>query len=388
MQKEYAVIKKNLPNHKFKFEQKYEDPMRPKHYLTASVTLEKDTKQAWNTARNILASKIKGKLAEYGKSHITLQQLYKFYKDHYDLTKPGVEHDPSYQTYYIYQSHLNLFFKTENGQSEVEKLTVPYFRKYFDSMQQTKSYSYTNVRRAALFHLFNFGIEYGYTHINPLIGFKLKRQRKQKLTVTEDKYLTDKEYAAILNELKKKGRNDYINYFKFLYYTGMRYSEASGVKVKDVYKVDNKWFVKIDGILIRRHDKDAVTKYKKRRTTKSDSGMRIEYLPPAAVDIYFQNKAYKNPNDFLFLKKGTHTPFSQSDIDQMLTRIAERVGIKKSLHSHLFRHTHVSKLAELGISLEDIKKRIGHEDAKITEEIYYHITEAKRKKLENNIDKL
>lgn len=52
--------------------------------------------------------------------------------------------------------------------------------------------------------------------------------------------------------------------------------------------------------------------------------------------------------------------------------------------THALRHTQVSLLAEAGVPLETITRRVGHGDSKITKEIYLHITK-KMKEHDNEI---
>ena len=46
----------------------------------------------------------------------------------------------------------------------------------------------------------------------------------------------------------------------------------------------------------------------------------------------------------------------------------------KKLSSHIFRHTHISKLAELEVPLHIIQRRVGHQNESVTRDIYLHIT--------------
>ncbi|MCJ1971728.1 MULTISPECIES: tyrosine-type recombinase/integrase [Pseudolactococcus] len=48
--------------------------------------------------------------------------------------------------------------------------------------------------------------------------------------------------------------------------------------------------------------------------------------------------------------------------------------MKNATHSDIFRHTHVSKLAELSVPLHMIQKRVGHANKGTTRDIYLHIT--------------
>lgn len=44
------------------------------------------------------------------------------------------------------------------------------------------------------------------------------------------------------------------------------------------------------------------------------------------------------------------------------------------------RHTHVALMAEQGVSLEVISRRLGHSNSKITREIYHHVTKKMQEK--------
>ena len=56
----------------------------------------------------------------------------------------------------------------------------------------------------------------------------------------------------------------------------------------------------------------------------------------------------------------------------------------REITPHALRHTHVSLLAENGVPLDVISRRIGHEDSSVTRQIYLHITQ-KQKEKDNQI---
>lgn len=66
-------------------------------------------------------------------------------------------------------------------------------------------------------------------------------------------------------------------------------------------------------------------------------------------------------------------PFSVQSMEQWLQKINRRIGIDY-LRPHLFRHTHVSLLAEELVPLEVISARLGHTSSEITRKIYLHVT--------------
>ncbi|MEY8531570.1 tyrosine-type recombinase/integrase [Lactobacillus taiwanensis] len=390
-QKEYAVTMSKVGKGKYQYRQKYPDPLlstSDKIVLKAvTVTLTKKTSQAWQQARAILKEKIARKMSAGKISSITLKQLKEYYFEYLDK-QDKINKDSKYQSHYIYKSHLNIFLNDVDPSIIVENMTMPYFKRYFDKMLETKSWSYANVRRAALWNMFDFGVGYGYLNFNPLQNFRLRKLEisQSDLDVNiEDKYLTDDEYHRLLIEFKKRGRNDYVDFIQFLYYMGLRVGEGGSLRVKDIVKNNGRYYANINGTLMKRHKSgNKRGEFKKKPGAKSESSNRQVYLPPEAVEIY---KRHDLGHKFLFVKKTTKNAIETGSINRYLKRIAADAKINPDkLTSHIFRHTHVSKLAEQGVPLEMIKKRVGHSDSKITEEIYYHITGKARINFEHQID--
>ena len=392
-QKEYAVTMRTISKGKYQFRQKYPDPLlsTPDKIVlkVATVVLTKKTSQAWQQARTILKNKIDAKMSVSRISSITLKQLKKHYFEYLDK-QDKINKDSKYQSHYIYKSHINIFLKEKDVDPStiIENLNTPYFKRYFDKMLETKSWSYTNVRRAALWNMFDFGLGYGYLNFNPLQNFRLRKletpQSELDLNI-EDKYLTDDEYHRLLAEFRKRGRNDYVDFIQFLYFMGLRVGEGGSLRTKDIVKVNSKYYANINGTLMKKHKNNSKRgQFKKKPGAKSDSSNRQVYLPPEAVKIY---KRHDLGREFLFTKKTTKNAIEANSVNRYLKRIAPYAGIDPDkLTSHIFRHTHVSKLAEQGVPLEMIKKRVGHSDSKITEEIYYHITGKARTDFEHQID--
>ena len=74
--------------------------------------------------------------------------------------------------------------------------------------------------------------------------------------------------------------------------------------------------------------------------------------------------------------------------DWINNTLFERIKLNKHLTTHIFRHTHVSKLAELGVPLNVIKDRVGHESSDITERIYLHVTKNMKREMVEKLDLL
>lgn len=385
---EYAVNKVPQKNGKFKFIQKYADPLTstPDHIVTktVAVTLTKGTKQAENTARKILKDKIDLKLAAIDKTNLTLQQLVNLYTAKLDKDDQK-EKDANYQTHYVYKSHINIFLNDVDKNMIVDNIPPSFFTKYFDNMLHEKSYSYCNVRRAALWNLFNFGQSYDYIHNNPLQAFRLKHPKKVDIDQNiEEKYFTSEEYKAFIEDLQNQGRQDYVAFFKFLYYTGMRIGEGAALHTSDIIKKKGKYYAKVNGTMMKKHNGERGN-WKKKPGAKSDKSNRIIYLPPEAVKIY---KKRNWGQEFLFVKDTTKHPMDTGSVNHIMQKTAENIGAKKVFTSHFFRHTHVAKLTELDFDRDEIEARVGHGGSDIIRKIYYHITEKKQHELEAKLDKL
>ncbi|WP_302939028.1 tyrosine-type recombinase/integrase [Megamonas funiformis] len=76
---------------------------------------------------------------------------------------------------------------------------------------------------------------------------------------------------------------------------------------------------------------------------------------------------------YLFIFQVSWSAVARQNVYWWVTRIAKKINALY-IHQHLFRHTHVSLLAEAGVPLPVITERLGHASTKITEEIYLHIT--------------
>ena len=61
---------------------------------------------------------------------------------------------------------------------------------------------------------------------------------------------------------------------------------------------------------------------------------------------------------------------------QFINRQLRKLHIPgKKISTHIFRHTHISMLAEMNVPLKAIMQRVGHNDPNTTLQIYTHVTE-------------
>ena len=81
----------------------------------------------------------------------------------------------------------------------------------------------------------------------------------------------------------------------------------------------------------------------------------------------------------------TGNPYNIQYIGHKLRRI-QIPG--KHITTHMFRHTHISMLAEMAVPLKAIMQRVGHNDPNTTLSIYTHVTNAMTEEANRKIDAL
>ena len=74
-------------------------------------------------------------------------------------------------------------------------------------------------------------------------------------------------------------------------------------------------------------------------------------------------------------------------MQKIVSRAANRAGIKKDVHCHTLRHSFATHLLENDVDIRKIQELLGHADLSTTQ-IYTHISTAELKKIKSPIDSL
>lgn len=175
--------------------------------------------------------------------------------------------------------------------------------------------------------------------------------------------------------------------FQWLYLTGIRAGEALALSKEDITITDESAIAVVNGTMQYRGRK--TSEQTKSEHTKTAAGMREVNLSKKCVDVYYRAVELNDKLDSPFLfttSKGT--PIQITAINTYLKWQKELLDIDKQVSSHIFRHTHISKLAEIGTPLYATQDRVGHENSQITESMYLHVTKGVKAKLENDVELL
>jgi integrase/recombinase XerD len=141
-----------------------------------------------------------------------------------------------------------------------------------------------------------------------------------------------------------------------LYGCGLRVSELTNLKLSNLYlNID---FIKVTG----KSDKERLVPI---------GSEAIKYL-----NIYIhEQRVHLNikpgKEDYVFLNR-RGAPLSRVMVFIIIKDLAEKIGLKKSISPHTFRHSFATHLIEGGADLRAVQEMLGHESITTTE-IYTHL---------------
>ena len=196
-----------------------------------------------------------------------------------------------------------------------------------------------------------YAIREGYISTNP-ITFKFHKDKveKEPLTIEEVRSIRTK-------ELGSRRIENIRDLFILQCYTGLAFRDMSSLSEKDIkiYKDGKEWIVK-------QRIKTGITAF-------------IPILPVVKE---------------ILVKYNYHLPtLTNQKYNSYLKEIQEICGIKKTLHSHLARHTCGTLLLNAGVDMLTVSKVLGHSSTKTTEAVYAKLLpETIMRRVEEVSDKL
>ena len=102
----------------------------------------------------------------------------------------------------------------------------------------------------------------------------------------------------------------------------------------------------------------------------------------------YHNHFIKNKcSDFLFVTSNDR-PYDLGTINSFIASHQIEFNTSTKVSTHVFRHTHISMLAEKSIPIQVIMDRVGHEDRETTEKIYMHVTKKQKTDLVKTLNEL
>jgi site-specific recombinase XerD len=155
-------------------------------------------------------------------------------------------------------------------------------------------------------------------------------------------------------------RQRYELLFELIQKSGLRISEALGLKVGHVRVVDG----------VAKHVRVIGKGNKERQVPLPESFGRVLALSLAG----------KGSDDFVFAKKPGGKPPGAHAVRAYLKKLIDKAGIEKKVTPHKLRHTYATRLLEKDVQLVDIQALLGHESIATTQ-IYTHAGQERLSKL-------
>ena len=366
-------------NDKYMFRESYIDPLTEKKKIV-SVTMKSKSRASQKQAKIILSEKIEERLSKLNGSNIITGQtiekcIQEWLPEYQQLVKPNT-----------YSSTINTFIpffrKHFDFNIIINNLTAEYISKTFEDIQFSNQYAISTVKQlfAKTCVFLKWCVKHSYLNKDVINNIDIQWKKSGPVKIT-DKFLEQNELNMVLKYTWQKNKS-YGALLEWLYQTGMRIGEAVALKWSDIEIIDDIYIAHIVGTLEYLHKRPI-----KSNSTKTASGMRDIELSNRAVEILNFLKKYQNDSEFIF-KSQSGTPILPNSINLFLRKAKKELEINKPLTTHIFRHTHISKLAELGVPLYVIQQRVGHSTGKVTEQIYLHVTKKAKRKLVNKLDEL
>ncbi len=233
--------------------------------------------------------------------------------------------------------------------------------------------SYSRRIYSSLNALLNYAVRMGLIHENPMNKVGNFREVNFKAPEEQLHYYTPEQflrYAEAANQSVKSYYDRSIYMFMMIaYYTGMRKGEIHALRWED-----------IDGNVIRVHR--SITQKVKGKTTvetppKNRCSIRTLQIPAPLLQLLKEYRALQwlqyrgrwSPKYRVILGERC---VSDTALANHNIAWAKAAGLDP-IRIHDFRHSHASLLANEGINIQEIARRLGHSNVQITWRTYSHL---------------
>lgn len=351
-----------------KYCERYTDPLTEK-VKKVTVTMPKASPQNKNKAARILQGKIDKLLtASPVRSDTTLKEL----ADAYIASLRQRKRKES--TIRNEENTINCCIRIIGCDAIVDNLSPRYVNDQL--LSSGKNISTVNRYIKYIKFALKWGMKNDY-HSNHSLLLKLDSINEESSAEIPDvvydisnEYLEPEEIQKLLSYFTKNNWQDYyISYFLIL--TGMRIGEFVALEDSDVD-------IKSKTIHIT---KTYYPSTKHATSAKTKDSIRDIHIQPELLTLIKKLRLWRKEAMFengikstLFmphLKTGGYLSYGTYNL-HLKTAASEVLG--REITPHKLRHTHASILAET-MSAEQISRRLGHHDDKITKAIYIHITQ-------------
>lgn len=186
-------------------------------------------------------------------------------------------------------------------------------------------------------------------------------------------YYTYEQFKAFISAAEETAKKNntltdwgYYIFFNIAFFTGMRKGEINALKWSDI---------ELNFVHVRRSINQKMKGGDTETPPKNRSSYRTIQMPEHLVKLLLEHKErQKQDSDFSegFRVCGGRKALRDSTLSNRNTAYAKSAGLSP-IRIHDFRHSHASLLANEGINIQEIARRLGHSNIEITWNTYSHM---------------
>lgn len=337
----------------------YTDPLTGKRHKIG-VTMDKNTPQARNKASKQLDTMILDKLAAVPDVMYLDDLIWLYVADLRNTVKPSTLTRNEYAC---------KRFRMMLGNCDVNKLAAGLVKRRIVEYNSNPTTVNEHIQRFKAFMRWAYRNDYvkDISWLDKLTKLKDESKRAK----VADKYLEAAECDTLINAMANDQWRDLT---RFLILSGLRVGEALALDETDLDFEQRE----INVTKTLDANNHVVT------STKTATSTRRVYMQDdlhalsrsLCVSNRFKRKMlYLDRSPLFFALNGSYA--SYNNYLNYLKRVSV-AALGRKITAHTLRHTHASLLSEQGFTLDEISRRLGHADSRITRDIYIHITEKKR----------
>lgn len=372
---------RELENGKYRYYEKYFD-LEENKWKQVSITLTSKTRQAQKQARMLLEEKIENKKENIEKEKTEVRKITvkEAYEEYLNIRKSELKRSTFKSQKYTIIGEIRKLedYLLVNVTSRIVQNIL---------LELPCSAEHRKNKKVLLNLFFKYCLNVGYISENPIDNVVLPKRKKnlKKVRKKQNKYLTRAEVVQYLNFLEKEEKNQRVRLIvEFMYLTGLRFGEVLALTLEDI-DFGNKT-LEVKHTLHTSGSKAEIFL----DSPKSLASYRVIGISDRVLEIIEEYLLMEKEGGFIFTKNGN--PFMIFSFNDFLKRSFKRSGIQKEedfvLTTHVFRHSHISLLAELEVPIKAIMERVGHTNEKMTLGVYTHVTEQMKFNITEKLDKL
>lgn len=328
----------------------------------------RDAKQAYLDVQQAI---LNGEYTPLNEKRLTVKELYKLYLPLHEKEVKG-------SSIVSFKSAMKLHILPVLGNTYLDKLTTIQCQKLVNSWADKYKKNSFNSFFSSINEMLVYAVKMDLLQVNPLS--KVIKPRFKEETKRKENFYSKDELELFLQGAKKQGLIQYTLFY-LLAYTGLRIGEAVALTWADI-DFNSKSLTVSKTITKNQNSKEVIG------TPKTKTSNRTIFLTSSTIKVLLDLREAQLKDTIYIGASGSQRIFNISipTVGTWCRKIAKKQGVKR-ITVHGFRHTHASLCFEAGMSMQEVKNRLGHANISITMDLYTHVTKGKEKagvsKLEN-----